>query len=115
MHRGRKSASYTEHRKKVFRKNSKNRTFQRAYGASVEEFNLAVLAREIRRTGKKTQKELAKVIGTTASAIARLERLDYTGQSLPMLQKIASACKVELTLTARKPSARFMRRIALSR
>lgn len=38
-----------------------------------------------------TQKELAELIGTTQSVIARLEDADYEGRSLSMLQRIASA------------------------
>ena len=38
-----------------------------------------------------TQGELAKVVGTTQSAISRLEDADYGGHSLSMLQRIAKA------------------------
>jgi predicted transcriptional regulator len=38
-----------------------------------------------------TQKELAKLVGTTQSVIARLEDADYEGHSLNMLNRIAAA------------------------
>ncbi|MEE9297103.1 MAG: XRE family transcriptional regulator [Phycisphaerae bacterium] len=38
-----------------------------------------------------TQKELAKLVGTTASVISRLEDADYEGHSLSMLRRIAAA------------------------
>jgi ribosome-binding protein aMBF1 (putative translation factor) len=38
-----------------------------------------------------TQRDLAKVIGTTQSVISRLEDADYEGHSLTMLQRIADA------------------------
>lgn len=38
-----------------------------------------------------TQRQLAKLVGTTASAICRLESADYEGHSLAMLQRIAEA------------------------
>ncbi len=38
-----------------------------------------------------TQKQLAKLIGTTQSVIARLEDADYEGHSLNMLNRIAAA------------------------
>jgi transcriptional regulator with XRE-family HTH domain len=38
-----------------------------------------------------SQRELAKLIGTTASVICRLESADYEGHSLAMLQRIAAA------------------------
>jgi DNA-binding XRE family transcriptional regulator len=38
-----------------------------------------------------TQRELAKLVGTSASAICRLEDADYEGHSLSMLRRIAAA------------------------
>ena len=45
-----------------------------------------------------TQAQLAKMIGTTASVISRLEDADYSGHSLSMLQRIASALNQRLEL-----------------
>jgi DNA-binding XRE family transcriptional regulator len=38
-----------------------------------------------------SQRELAKLVGTSASVICRLEDADYDGHSLSMLQRIAAA------------------------
>src|SRR6266853_3682280 len=38
-----------------------------------------------------SQRELAKLVGTTASVICRLEDADYDGHSLAMLNRIATA------------------------
>ncbi len=38
-----------------------------------------------------TQRELAKLVGTTAFVICRLEDADYEGHSLAMLRRIAAA------------------------
>lgn len=38
-----------------------------------------------------SQRQLAKLIGTTASVICRLENADYAGHSLVMLNRIAAA------------------------
>ncbi len=38
-----------------------------------------------------TQRQLAKLVGTTASVICRLEDADYEGHSLAMLRRIAAA------------------------
>ena len=38
-----------------------------------------------------TQRQLAKLVGTTASVICRLEDADYEGHSLAMLTRIAGA------------------------
>jgi ribosome-binding protein aMBF1 (putative translation factor) len=48
-----------------------------------------------------TQQQLAELIGTQQSVIARLEDADYEGHSLSMLQRIAQALnqRVEIQLT----------------
>jgi DNA-binding XRE family transcriptional regulator len=59
-----------------------------------EELANAEVARKIYDLRKKaglTQKELAKLAGTTPSVISRLEDADYEGHSLAMLRRIASA------------------------
>lgn len=38
-----------------------------------------------------SQRELAKLVGTTASVICRLEDADYEGHSLAMLRRVAAA------------------------
>ena len=38
-----------------------------------------------------TQRDLARLVGTTASVICRLEDADYDGHSLAMLRRIAAA------------------------
>ena len=40
-----------------------------------------------------TQRQLADLVGTTASAICRLEDAEYQGHSLAMLNRIAAALK----------------------
>ena len=46
---------------------------------------------ELRAAAALTQTQLAKLIGTTASVICRLEDADYEGHSLYMLKRIAEA------------------------
>lgn len=46
---------------------------------------------ELRTKAGLTQRQLAKLVGTTASVICRLEDDDYEGHSLAMLQRIAAA------------------------
>lgn len=53
-----------------------------------------------------TQKELAKLVGTTQSVIARLEDANYEGHSLSMLNRVAQALgrRVDIRLLrARSP------------
>ena len=59
-----------------------------------EERANAVIARKIytlRNKAGLTQHELAKLVGTTASVICRLEDAEYEGHSLSMLRRIAVA------------------------
>jgi len=46
---------------------------------------------QLRSQSGLSQRELAKLVGTTASVICRLEDADYEGHSLPMLRRIAAA------------------------
>ncbi len=46
---------------------------------------------ELRTRAGLTQAQLARLIGTTASVICRLEDADYEGHSLAMLRRVAAA------------------------
>jgi DNA-binding XRE family transcriptional regulator len=46
---------------------------------------------ELRTKVGLSQRDLAKLVGTTASVICRLEDADYEGHSLAMLNRIAAA------------------------
>jgi len=59
---------------------------------------VAQLIFDVRTKAKLTQKQLAELIGTTQSVIARLEDADYEGHSLSMLQRIASALHKRLEI-----------------
>lgn len=58
-----------------------------------ERINLqcAMTVRDIRKRANLSQKELAKMIGTSQSAIARIENFEYGGRTITMLQRIADA------------------------
>lgn len=64
--------------------------------------DVAQLIYEGRTKAGLTQQQLADLIGTKQSAIARLEDADYEGHSLSMLQRIARALnqRVEIHLTS---------------
>ena len=57
---------------------------------------VAQLIHDVRSKAKLTQKQLAALVGTTQSVIARLENADYEGHSLSMLQRIAAAVNKRL-------------------
>lgn len=63
--------------------------------------------RELRTAASMTQAQLAKLIGTTASVICRLEDADYEGHSLAMLRKIGTALdrRVEIRFVPLRKSA----------
>lgn len=46
---------------------------------------------ELRMKSGLSQRELAKLVGTSASVICRLEDADYEGHSMAMLNRIAAA------------------------
>ncbi len=52
---------------------------------------LAAKIYDLRTQAGLSQRELAKLVGTTASVICRLENADYEGHSLSMLRRIATA------------------------
>ena len=68
------------------------------------EDQLARKIHELREEAGLTQARLAKMIGTTESVISRLEDSDYSGHSLTMLRRIASAVgkRVEIRFVPRK-------------
>jgi len=72
--------------------------------ARVEEETLnarvASLIYDARTEAGLSQREFAKLVGTSQPAIARLENADYEGHSLAMLQRIARALgrRVEVKL-----------------
>ena len=59
---------------------------------------------ELREQAGLTQERLAKMVGTTASVISRLEDSDYEGHSLTMLKRIAAAVdkRVEIRFLPQK-------------
>jgi len=76
-----------------------------------EERANAAIARQIctlREKAGLTQRDLARLVGTTASVICRLEDADYEGHSLAMLRRIAGALdkQVEIRFIASRHSVR---------
>jgi DNA-binding XRE family transcriptional regulator len=62
---------------------------------------------ELRSKARLTQRQLAKLVGTTASVICRLEDADYQGHSMAMLNRIAAALnqRVEIRFVPLKAKA----------
>jgi len=96
------NAKHDRHREITGQRARKSATYRKAFARSLQQIDLAVLIREMREAAGFTQAELAAKVGSTQSVIARLEDAEYTGQSLQMLQRIATACGVALRLHAEK-------------
>lgn len=107
-------------------KKKRSRTMQYLYNryigsdparlASLEEArvnaDIAQAIYDLRTKAGLTQRELAKLVGTTASVICQLEDSDYQGHSLSMLQRIAAALdrRVEVKLVRLQgPRAKVVR------
>lgn len=90
------------HRRHVEARMRRSTRYRAVFEKTLQQIDLAMLVREMREAGGLTQSRLAKQIGTTQSVIARLEDAEYTGHSLPMLERVASACGVRLKLRAEK-------------
>lgn len=69
---------------------------------------IARMIYDLRAQAGLSQRELARLVGTTASVICRLEDADYAGHSLGMLRRIAAALnrRVELRIVPLRPIRR---------
>ena len=69
---------------------------QATYEESVSSARVAMQLYELRRRARLTQAQLAGKVGTSVSAVSRLEDADYEGHSLAMLRRIAAALGQEV-------------------
>ena len=71
-------------------------------------FRVAQLIHDARGAAKLTQHQLADLVGTKQSVIARLEDAEYEGHSLTMLSRIADALhqKLDVRFVRRQERAR---------
>lgn len=69
----------------------KNKKFEKLVAEARINAEVAQLIFNARTKANLSQKQLALLVGTTQSVIARLEDADYEGHSLSMLQRIAQA------------------------
>ena len=107
------STKRDRHSEVVKRRARKSATYRKAFERTLHQIDLALLVREMREDARLTQTELARKIGTTQSVIARLEDAEYSGHSLTMVERIATACGVALRLHAEK-KPNFEREVALA-
>jgi ribosome-binding protein aMBF1 (putative translation factor) len=101
-----------KHSELVEQRARKSASYRKAFSRTLHQIDLALLVREMREDAGLTQSELARKVGTTQSVIARLEDAEYTGHSLAMLERVATACGIALKLRAEK-KPHFDREVAL--
>jgi transcriptional regulator with XRE-family HTH domain len=70
--------------------------FAEAFDEARAEREIARLLVEKRKKAQLTQREVAERVGSTQSAISRLEQPDYTGRTIGMLRRYAAALGMEL-------------------
>ncbi len=72
--------------------------FEKAYQEEKGRLDVAQAIYELRTKAGLSQRALAKLVGTTASVICRLEDADYEGHSLATLRRIATALDKRLEI-----------------
>jgi len=65
--------------------------FARRYRQAEEEWNVALQLAALREARGLTQRDVARLVGTTQQQISRMESADYHGHSLSMLRKVVAA------------------------
>ncbi|MBI2593266.1 helix-turn-helix transcriptional regulator [Candidatus Daviesbacteria bacterium] len=61
-------------------------------------WDIAFQIYDLRKKARLTQTQLAKLVGTRQSNIARIEAADYTGYTLKTLEKVTKALKAKLEI-----------------
>jgi transcriptional regulator with XRE-family HTH domain len=80
----------------------KDKEFEKEFYKGLEKARIAIEIAFFRDKRGLTQIELAKLVNTSQSAIARLENTDYKRHSINTLRRIAEALDLELVITFRE-------------
>lgn len=86
-------------------KKLKNSKFRKKFLEESHKLSIAEQLVKIRLDSNLTQAELAKKVGTTASAISRYENAEYDRYEISTIRKIVEACGGELQIIITKPAA----------
>lgn len=70
--------------------------FREAFEVEYEKLAIGEQIAKLRAAANLTQEELARKVGTTASAISRYENAEYDRYEIQTLRKIAEACGAKL-------------------
>ncbi len=71
-------------------------SLQEEFVRAEQAWNIAFQIRDLREQAGLTQKQLAELVGTKQSNIARIEDADYTGYTLKTLEKVTKALRARL-------------------
>lgn len=73
-------------------------SFQEGFDKADQAWDIAFQLRELRQKAGLTQKQLAGLVGTKQSNIARIEDADYTRYTLTTLEKVTKILKAKLEI-----------------
>ncbi|HUO31643.1 MAG TPA: helix-turn-helix transcriptional regulator [Bryobacteraceae bacterium] len=73
--------------------------FSEGYAESFQDAYVATQIKVLREQNKWTQADLAKEIGTTQTAISRIENVNYSAWNISTLKKLARAFRVRLKVS----------------
>jgi len=97
--KGEKMSNFKDFLKEQF---EKDKDFEKGFYQELEKARIAVEIASFREQAGLTQKELAQKVGTSQSAIARMENAGYQNYSLRTLRKIAEVLDLELVVSLRE-------------
>ncbi len=81
----------------------KDRKFRKGFEEEYEKLSIGEQLVRLRLQANLTQAQVAKRIGTTASAISRYENAEYDRYEIQTLRKIVEACGGQLRLVMEGP------------
>jgi ribosome-binding protein aMBF1 (putative translation factor) len=73
-------------------------TLKEEFDRAGQAWDIAFQIRDLREQAGLTQKQLAELVGTKQSNIARIEDADYTGYTLKTLEKVTKALCARLEI-----------------
>jgi transcriptional regulator with XRE-family HTH domain len=76
-----------------------DREYRHAYADEILNLSVCTQIRALREQQKMKQGELARAIGTTQTAISRIENVNYSAWNIRTLKKIAEALDLRLRIT----------------
>lgn len=76
----------------------KDPSLQKEFDKADRAWDIAFQVYDLRKKAGLTQTQLAKLVGTRQSNIARIESADYTGYTFKTLEKITKALKAKLEI-----------------